>query len=185
MRDYDTELMLRASRGEDAAFRELFDRHYRRAVNIAYRSTGDSDLAEDIAMDAFARIYESRRSFKPKAKFTTYLYRIVVNLSINAAKNRKTIKHVSLDDSSETIASESTTPEQNIMREDLARAVRKAILALPPNQRIALILIRYEGFSYQQAAEYMGTSVGAVESLLHRAKWNLYKALKPIVESEH
>lgn len=183
MQDHDTELMLRASRGEDAAFRELFDRHYRRAVNIAYRSTGDSDLAEDIAMDAFARIYESRRSFKPTAKFTTYLYRIVVNLSINAAKHRKTIKHVSLDDSTE-IADSEPGPEQNIMREDLTRAVREAILTLPPSQRIALVLTRYEGFSYQQAAEAMGTSVGAVESLLYRAKWNLYKALKSIVESE-
>ncbi len=181
--DYDTELMLRASRGEDAAFRELFDRHYKRAVNIVYRSTGDSGLAEDIAMEAFARIYESRCSFKPTAKFTTYLYRVLVNLSINAAKHRKAITHVSLDDFPEITASE-PDPEQSVFRKDLARTVRAAVLALPPNQRIALVLTRYEGFSYQQTAEAMGISVGAVESLLHRAKWNLHKALKSIIEVE-
>jgi RNA polymerase sigma-70 factor (ECF subfamily) len=183
MLDYDTELMLRASRGENAAFQELFDRHYKRAVNIAYRSIGDSDLAEDIAMDAFARIYESRRSFKPTAKFTTYLYRIVVNLSINAAKRQKTINNINLDDSLEIPASGSN-PEQTIIREDLARKVRQAVLSLPPSQRIALVLTRYEGFSHREAAEAIGTSVGAIESLLHRAKLNLYKALKSIIESE-
>jgi len=174
--DYDTELMLRASRGEDAAFRELFDRHYKRAVNTAYRSTGDPDLAEDIAMDAFARIYESRGSFKPAAKFSTYLYRVVVNLSINATKRRRVVTSVSLDDGRD-VASSDAGPDERVERSELARAVRSAVLSLPVNQRIALVLTRYEGLSYHDAAQAMGVSVGAVESLLHRAKQNLRKAL--------
>ncbi len=174
--DYDAELMLRASRGEDAAFRELFDRHYKRAVNVAYRSTGDPDLAEDIAMDAFARIYESRGSYKPAAKFTTYLYRVIVNLSINVAKRRRIIPSVTLDEGRD-VASPDSGPDERAEQSELARAVRDAVLALPANQRMALVLTRYEGLSYQDAAQAMGVSVGAVESLLHRAKQNLRRAL--------
>jgi len=175
MADQDTDLLLRASRGEDTAFRELFDRHYRRAVNIAYRSTGDLDLAEDIAMDAFARIYEARSSFKPAAKFTTYLYRVVVNLAINAAKHRRIASSVALEDGDH--ASPDSDPAVVTQQTELGRAVRQAVLALPANQRMAIVLTRYEEMSYQQAAEAMSISVGALESLLHRAKANLRSAL--------
>ncbi|MGB9620439.1 MAG: RNA polymerase sigma factor, partial [Armatimonadota bacterium] len=71
MADEDAELMRRAAAGDEQAFASLFERHYARAVNIAYRSTGDADLAEDIAMEAFARVYESRRFFRGSAKFST------------------------------------------------------------------------------------------------------------------
>lgn len=176
MADYDTELMLRASRGEDAAFRELFDRNYKRAVNVVYRSIGDRDLAEDIAMDAFARIYESRSRFQPKARFTTYLYRVLVNLAINASKRARIVHAVSVEDHGE-IVSPTDGPAEQTERGELARAVREAVLALPANQKLALILTRYENLSYQAAAEAMNLSVGALESLLHRAKVNLRKAL--------
>ena len=176
MGDHDTELMTRAQRGDDDAFRELFDRNYKRAVGVAYRSLGDLDLAEDIATEAFARIYESRHSFKASAKFTTYLYRTVVNLSINAAKRRLIVREECLDESV-TPASRDADPSEQVHATELARRVRNAVLALPANQRIALILTRYEGLSYQSAAEAMRVSVGALESLLHRAKANLRKAL--------
>ncbi len=182
MTDHDTNLMIRASGGEDAAFRELFDKHYRRAVNVAYRSTGDLDAAEDIAMDAFARIYESRASFRPSAKFTTYLYKVVVNLSINAAKRRKTAASVSIED--HDVLAPGSDPSGIAERSEVSRAVRKAVLSLPENQRAALILNRYEELSYQEIAEVMGTSVRAVESLLHRAKQNLRKALGEYIELE-
>lgn len=181
MVDQDTQLMLRAQSGEDSAFRELFERHYTRAVNIAYRSLGDRDLAEDIAMEAFARIYEARRSFRASAKFTTYLYRTVINLSINAAKRRGIIKQECLDDS-DLASPPSEDPSQHVQRADVARAVRRAVLSLPAGQRMALVLTRYEDMTYADAAEAMGVSVGALESLLHRAKGSLRKSLKNYVE---
>ena len=180
MADHDTHLMLRAATGDEEAFAELFERHYARAVNIAYRSTGDRDLAEDIAMDAFARIYESRASFRASAKFTTYLYRVVVNLTINAAKRSRIVRQDPLEDGV-LAAPAAADPSAQAERAEVARVVRDAVLALPPNQRLALILTRYEGMSYESAAEAMRVSVKAVESLLHRAKANLREALRDCV----
>ncbi|OFX16411.1 MAG: hypothetical protein A2Z18_01035 [Armatimonadetes bacterium RBG_16_58_9] len=187
--DEDAVLMERVSRGEDAPFRELFDRHYTRAVNVAYRSLGDADLAEDIAMEAFERIYRSRGSYRPSAKFSTYLYRIVVNLSVNASKRRQAVKMENLDDSrfegqprGQPEGSPNDDPARRLERDEVARAVRDAILSLPAGQRTAIILTRYEQMSYASAAEAMKVSVGALESLLHRAKSNLRKALAGLVE---
>jgi len=177
MPDDDTDLMLRAAAGDEDAFAALFERHYARAVNIAYRSTGDANLAEDIAMDAFVRIYESRASFKGGAKFSTYLYRVVVNLTINAAKRRRLVREEPLADDS-LVMPASEDPSAHAERSETAGRVRDAVLALPPSQRIALILTRYEGMSYESAAAAMRVSVKALESLLHRAKANLRKALK-------
>lgn len=133
MQDYDAQLMQRAARGEAAAFRELFDRHYGRAVNIAYRMLGDKDSAEDVAMEAFARIYESRKKYEPRAKFSTFLYRVVANLSINAAKRHSTIKMEPLDEICAP-AADSADPAICAQRSETAEVVRSAVLSLPDNQ---------------------------------------------------
>lgn len=176
MIDNDTELMLRARDGEELAFRELFDRHYKRAVRIAYRSIGDIDKAEDIAMDAFARVYQARDKYKASAKFTTYLYKVVINLCINTAKREKLLIKQQLDEAL-PLKDTGPTPSESLARSELSRFVKKAIIDLPDNQRIALILTNYEDMSYKAAAEVMNVSVGALESLLHRAKVNLRKSL--------
>lgn len=183
MPDHDAELMERAARGDDSAFRQLFDNHYPRAVNIAYRSLGDIDLAEDVAMDAFAKIYESKQSYKPQAKFSTYLYRVVVNGCLNVAKRRRTVKQESLDEST-VGASADLDPEVQLERAETSRRVQDAVLSLPANQRMALVLTQYEQMSYAAAAEVMRVSVKALESLLHRAKRNLRKSLGDLVVSQ-
>ena len=180
MPDHDAELMLRAARGDESAFRQLFDHHYPRAVNIAYRSLGDMDLAEDVAMDAFANIYESRSSYKPRAKFSTYLYRVVINLCLNAAKRRRTVRQEPLNEST-VGASADKDPATQAQRAETSRQVQQAILSLPANQRIALVLTQYDQMSYASAAEAMKVSVKALESLLHRAKRNLRIALADLV----
>ena len=176
MRDYDADLMLQAAQGDLSSYRELFDRHYKRGVNIAYRMLGNRDIAEDIAMDAFARVWESRASYKPTAKFSTYLYRIVVNLCVNAGKRKRFLVDCELDESI-LKAPSGSDPAVGAERAETTRVVRDAVLQLPENQRTAIILTRYEELSYQVAAEVMGVSIKAIESLLHRAKANLRKEL--------
>lgn len=176
MLDYDSELMLRVRAGESDPYRELFERNYTRAVNFAYRFLGNRDLAEDVAMDAFARVYESRHRFRGSSKFSTYLYRVLTNLSINASRRRARFSPGDFD-SLEVAATADDDPAAVAQRSDIARAVRDAVLALPDRQRLAIILTRYQEMSYQDAAEALGVSVGAVESLLHRAKESLRKAL--------
>ena len=178
--DHDAELMQRVADGDSAHFQDLFERHYRRAVAIAYRSLGDIDLAEDIAMEAFGKIYEARRSYSPKAKFSTFLFRVVVNLCLNAAKRRRTVAFEVLDES--RFSSPESDPAVAAHRKEVGEAVRTAVLSLPANQRIAIVLTRYESMSYAEAAELLNVSVGALESLLHRAKENLRKKLRGMVE---
>lgn len=168
--------MLQAAQGDLSSYRELFDRHYKRGVNIAYRVLGNRDIAEDIAMDAFARIWESRASYKASARFSTYLYRIVVNLCLNNAKRKRFTSDCELDES-QLCTPPDSDPANKAQRDETSRIVREAILGLPENQRIAIVLTRYEGLSYEATAEVMGVSVKAVESLLHRAKASLRKTL--------
>lgn len=179
----DTELMVRAAQGSREAFSRLFDIYYPRAVNIAYRALGNRDLAEDIAMEAFSRIYERRDKYRPDAQFSTYLYRVVVNLAINASRNRK---HDSAGDMDINMiaAGPETDPVDISTKSETAAYVRKAILDLPENQRMAVILVKYESLSYESAASAMGVTVKALESLLHRAKTNLKKALADYVSEK-
>jgi RNA polymerase sigma-70 factor, ECF subfamily len=183
MSDYDTELMLRTSSGETEAYRELFDRHYARAVNLVYRFLGDRDLAEDVAMEAFARVYESRRQFRGSSKFSTYLHRVLVNLSINAARRGGRASTQDLD-GLELPSPARDDPAAVAQRSEVARAVRNAMLALPERQRLALVLTRYQELSYQDAAEAMGVSVKALESLLHRAKQSIRAMLEDYLALE-
>lgn len=167
--------MLMAAQGDTAAFRELFDRHYARAVRVAYRMLGDREQAEDTAMDAFVRIFESRRSYRPQARFTTFLYRVVANLSINAAKKSRNAP-ARLEPEIAGSAPD-TDPAVSLEMAERTREVRDAILSLPLSQRTALILTQFENLSYSEAAEVMNTSTRAVESLLRRARQNLHKLL--------
>ncbi|NLN77142.1 MAG: sigma-70 family RNA polymerase sigma factor [Armatimonadetes bacterium] len=178
--DNDAELMQRVAEGDESHFQDLFDRHYDRAVAIAYRSLGDLDAAEDIAMEGFARIYEARRSYAPTARFTTFLFRVIVNLCMNAAKRRRIVTFETLDESQS--AARDSDPAATAQRKELCDEVRAAVLSLPPNQRMALALTRYEHMSYAESAEVMNISLKALESLLHRAKENLRKKLRHVVE---
>jgi len=178
--DNDAELMLRVAGGEVSHFRELFERHYPRAVSIAYRSLGDMEHSEDVAMEAFARIFDARKSYSPKAKFSTYLFRVVVNLCLNAARRKNAIQFQSLDET--LVPAADSDPADALQRAEMGDAVREAVVSLPANQRMALVLTRYEGMSYSEAAELMRVSVKALESLLHRAKANLRKRLSDILD---
>lgn len=178
--DNDAQLMLKVAGGEVSHFRDLFERHYPRAVSIAYRSLGDMDMAEDTAMEAFARIYDSRQSYSARAKFSTFLFRVVVNLCLNASRRKRAIAMDELDES--RVESPDSDPAVLAQRSAVGEAVREAVASLPGSQRMALVLTRYEAMSYSEAADAMGVSVGALESLLHRAKANLRKKLAGLVE---
>ena len=178
--DNDAQLMLKVAGGEVSHFRDLFERHYPRAVAIAYRSLGDTDAAEDIAMEAFARIYQSRRSYSPKAKFSTFLFRVVVNLCLNASRRKRAVALDELDEC--RVESADSDPAAAAQRAAVSEAVREAVVSLPASQRAALVLTRYEQMTYAEAAEVMGVSVGALESLLHRAKSNLRRNLAELLE---
>ena len=166
------------------AIRTLFDRYHSSVFNLCMRLLGNREEAEDITQDVFVRAHKAYHRFRGDANPGTWLYRIAVNLSLNHQRRQKRLRWVSLDVFLEqrggsSLADQGMLPGDVMERSERESIVQKAINRLPERQRVALILSRYEGLSYRQIAETMDSTVPSVESLLHRAKLNLSKRLKP------
>lgn len=185
----DTDLMLRLKNRDEKAFRTIVEKHQDYIFRLAFRYLANQQDAEEITQDVFIRLYQSRDSYKPRAKLSTYLYRIAINLSLNRIRDRKRKGLISLEtlkhkQDEKVILTNELNPEKMIDQKEKQVIIQSAIESLPKNQQTALILKRFEGLSYHEIADVMGTSVSAVEALLHRAKQNLQKALKPLLEPE-
>jgi RNA polymerase sigma-70 factor, ECF subfamily len=167
----DEQLMLRLAQGDRSALAGLVERHQDRVLRLAYRHTQRWDVAEDIAQDSFVRIWRTASSYRPSAAFTTWLYRIVVNLCLDWHKRRR---GVYLSEGMEP-SSESRDEQQEVVQR-----VQQAIGALPERQRMVLLLHRFEGLSHREVASATGWSESAVESLLVRA----YSALRDRLAEE-
>lgn len=182
----DSQLIAAWQRGDESAFQALFERYRARVVNIAWRFLGDADAAQDAAQDVFIKLYTSARDYRPDAEFSTWLYRVTANACLDALRKRHRSRMAPEADLAEMPTDESASPEARAAARELARQVRAAIASLPPNQRMAVVLQRYEELSYKQIAAVLNTSVPAVESLLFRAKNTLKTALSGYVEAaEH
>lgn len=180
--DPDVELILAFQHGDDGAFESLYGRHHRPVLNVAYRLLGDRDTAEDIAQEVFLKLYTSPKSYKPTARLSTWLYRVTCNACIDEMRRKQTVPTELAQDDNLQAFDRAASPESAAESNELARAVRAAIMSLPEKQRIAVILQRYEGLSYQEIAEVLKTSVSAVESLLFRARDALKTCLAPYLE---
>ncbi len=183
--DYDVQLMLAFQRGDEVAFQELVERNHSRVIGLVYRFIGDSADAEDLAQEVFLRIYRARASYKPTAKFSTWMFRIAANVSLNALRARSNRKDdVSIEqlarshDGPQTLPDpDSRAPDFNLNRTELQDKVREAVGELPEKQQVAVVLNKYEGMSYADIADTLGCSTMAVKSLLARARENLKNQL--------
>ena len=164
------------------AFGQLVDRYATVTINLAYRMVGNRTDAEDLAQEAFIAAFKALPTFRADAKFSTWLYRIVVNRCLDYKRKKKAVL-VALDKTLEQgKIPESLTVELDFERKRKAAIVWKAIKDLPDNQRIALILSKFEAKSYQAIADIMGISLASVASLIFRAKDNLKTKLLPLRE---
>ena len=186
--------MLRVQEGDAFAFEQLMERYHARLVRILRHVTGSDDSAEDLAQDVFLRVFRARAGYQPTAKFSTWLFHIAHNVASNAIRDRKRRKEVqtqnptgsqsgilSLDQMA--MASSGAMPVRRLDKVERAEMVRLAVDALNERQRMALLLCKFEGLSYQEIAEAMDLSVQAVKSLLSRARVNLKQMLEPYVTS--
>ncbi len=159
---------------DQRALRVLMDRHMGRAIGLAIRVAGNAE-ADDIAQEAFLRVWSRAGSFNAEAgRFTTWLYRIVVNLAIDA---RRRPRHGPVDEALE-VPSGDPGPAKELIAAEQNRSLARAMAALPERQRAAIALFHMEGLSGREAAKAMGMSEKAFESLLTRAR----SALKAQVE---
>ena len=166
----DTELMIRLAAGDMSALGELAQKHQAKVLELAFRTLGRWDLAEDVVQETFLRVYRAAKRYRPKAKFTTWLYRIVVNLCLDEQRRRaKAGAPLQYAYPEGLLASNDNATE----RKEVAELVRAAVHDLPQRQRLAVILHRYDGLNHAQISEVTGWTKSAVESLLVRAYANL------------
>ena len=185
VRDYDAQLMLAFQRGDELAFQELIERNHSRVIGLAYRFVGSRAEAEDLAQEVFLRIYRARHTYRPTAKFSTWMFRIAANVSLNALRDRArrrddvSIEQLSGEDRGPfTVPDpEAPAPDHRMGRSELEQKVREAISELPEKEQIAVVLNKYEGLSYADIARTLGCSTMAVKSLLARARENLKERL--------
>jgi RNA polymerase sigma-70 factor (ECF subfamily) len=170
--------------GDEYAFEVLVGRHQTSVLNLIFRYVGDRTKAKDLAQEVFIRVWRAANRYEPKAKFTSWIYSITANLCLNELKSIKGRKMVQLQAEEDRQSAPyeihhdvSQSPEDLLLAEERGRRISEALQSLPGNQRMALILKRYDSLPYDEIAKVMGCSVSAVESLLVRAKRNLQKKL--------
>jgi len=188
MKITNEDLMCRVAAGDKHAFEALVYRHQRPVLNFIFRFLGDRTEAEDLTQEVFLRVWKSAKTYKPDAKFTTWLYRIAINLCINrqrALRIRKWLsvsqpheqKQNSEDTFSPAESAQTATAENHLINSEQTRHLLDALNNLPTSQRLAIVLKIYDGLSYHEISQLMNRSVSAVDSLLIRAKKNLRKKL--------
>ena len=170
----DEQLMIDVSKGNVEAFEQIVVRYQRLAWRIAYRYIGNYSDAEEIAQEAFLRILCSAKNYRPSAKFSTYLYKVLANLCLDHYRK----KRPQLADEFPAFKECTETPDSNLQIQERNQAIQLAVESLPARQRIAVILRYYENLSYDQIAAAMDTSVKATERLLARARKKLEKLLE-------
>src|SRR5260370_23502042 len=167
--DYDAELMLRVKEGDGASFGVLLDKYRSSVVHFLFRMVQNHAVAEELAQEVFLRVYRSRSSYEPTAKFTTWLFRIATHLALNWLRDEKHERGQDrLDDGSpdlpmRQVSDRRPSVEQEIVQKVKLDEVRRAVAALPEKQRAAVLMHKYEEMDYTQIARVLGCSESALK----------------------
>lgn len=171
----DAELMLRVRDGDQASFGLLLERHRGPVIHFLYRMVQNQAVAEELAQEVFLRVYRSRGTYEPTAKFTTWLFRIATHLALNSIrdgrneKQQESLDQVTSDGATRQVADRGRTVEQELVYQARLGEVRQAIECLPAKQRAAVLMHKYEELEYSEIANVLNCSESAVKSLLFRA----------------
>jgi len=180
MDDSDEALMARVARGDERAFQLLSRRHLPAMLGLARRILGNAAEAEDVAQEAFLRVWTHAPRWQPLAQFRTWLTRIVVNLCLDRKRRALWVDLEAAGD----IVDPAPGAGEKAEADERERMVAAAIEKLPARQRDAIMLTYGEGMSNAQVAEILDTSVSAVETLLVRGKQNLRRALGNMIDKD-
>lgn len=181
----ENELISRLKQNDEEAFRLVINENQKKVVNTCYRLVLDKESAEDIAQEVFIKVFTSIGQFRGDSKLSTWIYRIAVTKSLDHLRAQKRKKRWAflkpLQGEDDTVidvpAPEGDSPFAKIDTEERLKALNDAMNKLPENQKVALSLSKFDEMSSKEIADVMGTTVSAVESLIHRAKKNLEKNL--------
>lgn len=165
----DLDQITRAAAGDAAAVRALVNRYSPGVLALATRMLGDSAEAEDVTQETFIRAWKALPGWEPRAKFSTWLHRVALNLCYDRLRKKREVLPDELPDR----ADPAPGPQDALDQSQRVRAVESAISSLPERQSAALTLCALQGHSQSEAAEIMEISVEALESLLARARRTL------------
>jgi len=193
-RDPDVRLMLRIRDDDPVAFGELVELYQHRLVTVMHHLVGNKEEAEDLAQEAFLRVYRVRKKYRPRAKFSTWLFTIANNLALNALRNRQRRPAVRLDlrdsgplgprPAEQLVRDRASQPGARLQQQELAAIIGQALEGLNERQRMAVVLNKFEDMNYAEIAEVMGLTTKAVKSLLSRARDNLRVALQGYINMD-
>ncbi len=190
----DHEVASLAARGREPAFRELLRRYQGPVFSLVYRMVRDRATAEDLAQEAFVRAFQAIGTFDPAFKFSSWIFKIAHNHTIDHLRKRK-LDTVSLegspysrDDEDEArtrmeVASAGETPEQVLEARELGSRLEEAIGRLRPEYRAVVLLRHVEGYAYDEIARILDLPLGTVKTFLHRARAQLKEMLEGVLES--
>jgi RNA polymerase sigma-70 factor, ECF subfamily len=183
--DADSSAMRRLRDGEDLALNEIMGRWQSRVTSYLLRLTGNETVAIDLAEETFVRVYQSRKRYRPEAKFSTWLFAIASNLAREHFRWLKRHPTASLNEADETerplserVAANGLNPSEAAENVEQTRAVRDAVMSLPNDLREAVVLFEYEDMSHEQISAIVECSRKAVETRLYRARGILRERLK-------
>ena len=192
-RDPDVRLMLQVRDDVQGAFEVLVDRYQHRLVSVLAHLISSKEEAEDLAQEVFLRIYRARKGYRPKAKFSTWLFTIANNLALNhlRSKGRNHTVTGNVGDTSSTGLSSAVerasgregTPSAQMRQVEMAEVVREALDDLGEDQKMAVLLNKFEDMSYAEIAQVMDRSEAAIKSLLARARTHLRERLEPYLKT--
>jgi RNA polymerase sigma-70 factor (ECF subfamily) len=192
--DPGVQWMLAYQAGDESAFDRLVEAYSPQVYALLTRFLGARSNREDMVQEVFLRVIRARDRYQPAARFSTWLYRIAFNLSVNESQRASGKEFQSdasgadgaadLDRMDEITDERAADPGAHLAQSDVVRAVRRAIARLPENQRMVLILAKYEEMAYADIANVIGSSEKAVKSLVHRARENLRGELASFLQGD-
>jgi RNA polymerase sigma-70 factor (ECF subfamily) len=190
--DPDAALMLRAKRGDRAAFAELVEKYKQPVMNFVFRSLRDEIEAEDLAQNVFLQAWKSRARYRQTAKFSTWLFTIARNLCLNEIRRRSRHPAESIEEAHAEHEDQprqqyedksQIAPPDKLLQGELAQKIEEALSELPEAQRTAILLCRQDELSYEEIAGVLDCSLSATKSLIHRGRETLKEKLKPYLQT--
>jgi RNA polymerase sigma-70 factor, ECF subfamily len=187
-RDPDVRLMVQVRNDVQGAFEALLERYQNRLVGILFHMVGSKEEAEDLCQEVFLRIYRARKGYRPRAKFSTWLFTIANNLALNHLRRKGRNQSLPLGGASSSqpispvakhLEGREGTPSGPMRQAELSDLVRDALGTLNEDQKMAVLLNKFEDMSYAEIADIMGRSPEAIKSLLARARNQLREQLEP------
>jgi RNA polymerase sigma-70 factor (ECF subfamily) len=174
--------MLAFCAGEEAAFDQLFRRWAGPLLRYLERMLGDGALAEELVQEAFLRVHGARERYEPRARFSTWLYRIATNLALNELK-RPRRKHVHQEEEKSLLRAPGPGIDEEVASKQMGEKVERELNNLPERQRMALWLSAAEGHSYAEVAAILETTEKSVKALVHRGRSALVARMGDCAES--